>query len=94
MAMTVSTHHRHERAKATDVSDNQAARSARPGCGARGRWRGLAELRSDAPSRRLAARTASGRAAAHRHTQRPGLTKHTRHPEHPWGHKQHEKTGL
>ena len=43
-----------------------------PGCGARGRWRGLAGLRDDAPSRRLAARTARGRAAAHRHTQRPG----------------------
>ena len=32
---------------------------------------GTAGLRADAPSRRLAARTASGRAAAHRHTQRP-----------------------
>ena len=36
-----------------------------PGCGARGRWRGLAGLRADVPSRRLAARTARGRAAAH-----------------------------
>ena len=43
-----------------------------PGCGARGRWRGLAGLRDDAPSQRLAAWTARGRAAAHRHTQRPG----------------------
>ena len=42
--------------------------------GAGGRWQGLAGLRDDAPSRRLAARTASGRAAAHRHTQRPGPT--------------------
>ena len=33
-------------------------------CGARGRRQGLAGLRADAPSRRLAARTASGRAAA------------------------------
>ena len=40
--------------------------------GAGGRWRGLAGLRDDAPSQRLAARTARGRAAAHRHTQRPG----------------------
>ena len=40
--------------------------------GAGGRRRGLAGLRDDAPSQRLAARTASGRAAAHRHTQRPG----------------------
>ena len=42
--------------------------------GAGGRRRGLAGLRDDAPSRRLAARTARGRAAAHRHTQRPGPT--------------------
>ena len=33
-------------------------------CGARGRRQGLAGLRDDAPSRRLAAWTASGRAAA------------------------------
>ena len=46
-----------------------------PGCGARGRWRGLAGLRDDAPSRRLAARTARGRAAAHGHTEQPGPTK-------------------
>ena len=43
-----------------------------PGCGARGRWRGLAGLRGDAPSRRLAARTASGRAAAHGRIEQPG----------------------
>ncbi len=42
------------------------------GCGARGRRQGLAGLRDDAPSRRLAARTASGRAAAHGHAQQPG----------------------
>ena len=42
-------------------------------------------LRGDAPSRRLAARTASGRAAAHGHTKQPGPT---RRPEHPWDHKQ------
>ena len=47
---------------------------AGPGCGARGRWRGLAGLRGDAPSRRLAARTARGRAAAHGHTKQPGPT--------------------
>ena len=35
-----------------------------------------------------------GRAAAHRHTQRPGLTKYTRRPEHQRDHKQHEKTGA
>ena len=70
------------------------------GCGARGRWQGLAGLRADAPSlasatrhrrcggrrrvrraragfeptrrAKLAARTASGRAAAHGHTEQPG----------------------
>ena len=59
--------------------------------GAGGRRRGLAGLRGDAPSRRLAARTASGRAAAHRHTQRPGPTKQPgptsralRRTERPW----------
>ena len=36
--------------------------------------RGLAGLRGDAPSRRLAARTARGRAAAHGHTKQPGPT--------------------
>ena len=45
------------------------ARPAEPVRGAGGRRQGLAGLRDDAPSRRLAARTASGRAAAHRHTQ-------------------------
>ena len=35
-------------------------------------WEGLAGLRGDAPSRRLAARTASGRAAAHGRTKQPG----------------------
>ena len=49
-----------------------AVRTGGPGCGAGGRWRGLAGLRGDAPSRRLAARTASGRAAAHGHVKQPG----------------------
>ena len=40
--------------------------------GAGGRWRGLAGLRADASSRRLAAWTASGRAAALWCTQWPG----------------------
>ena len=43
-----------------------------PGRRARGRWRGLAGQRVDAPSRRLAARTTRGRAAAHGHTKQPG----------------------
>ena len=60
-----------------------------PGCGARGRWRGLAGLRDDAPSRRLAARTARGRAAAHGHTKQPGPAgQHARRPEHQRSHKQ------
>ena len=41
-------------------------------CGAGGRWLGQAGQRDDAPSRRLAARMARGRAAALRHTQRLG----------------------
>ena len=49
-----------------------AGETGEPGCGARGRRRGLAGLRDDAPSRRLAARTTSGRAAAHGHTEQPG----------------------
>ena len=107
-ATAVSIPHRHKRAKATTVSDKQATSPTGPGCGARGRWRGLAGLRADRPSHtsahqappvwrvpegpaavpvgggeawpgfettrraKLAARTARGRAAAHRHTQRPG----------------------
>ena len=54
-----------------------------PGRGARGRRRGLAGLRDDAPSRRLAARTARGRAAAHGHTQQPGPTAHHAAPGTP-----------
>ena len=42
------------------------------GCSARGRRQGLAGLRADAPSRRLAARTASGRAAALGHGEQSG----------------------
>ena len=45
--------------------------SGGPGRNAGGRRQGLAGLRDDAPSRRLAAWTASGRAAAQQHTQRP-----------------------
>ena len=60
-------------------------RNWRACCGARGRRRGLAGLRDDAPSRRLAARTASGRAAAHGHAQQPGPTGTHSSPEHPWG---------
>ena len=51
-----------------------------PGCSARGRWRGLAGLRVNAPSRRLAARTARGRAAAHGHIKQPGPAGQTEQP--------------
>ena len=42
------------------------------------------------PTRRakLAARTASGRAAAHGRTEQPGPKRRTQRQEHPWGHKQ------
>ena len=112
-AMTVSIPHGHKRAKATMVSDHRATWSAAPKRDTRGRRRGLAGQRADAPNHtsthptplvwrapegpaavpvggggawpdneptrraKLAARTARGRAAAHRHTQRPAL----RHPE-------------
>ena len=59
---------------APDPTDVEGAGG--PGCGARGRWRGLAGLRVDAPSRRLAARTARGRAAAHGRTEQPGPRAH------------------
>ena len=51
--------------------------------GVGGRRRGRAGRRADAPSQRRAARTARGRAAAHRHTQRPGPPA----PDRPWAHK-------
>ena len=49
-ATAVSIPHRYQRAKATMVSDNRATWSTGPGCGARGRRRGLAGQRADAPS--------------------------------------------
>ena len=49
-AMPVSTPHRHNHAKATPVSDNRPSWPTGPGCGARGRRRGQAGLRADAPS--------------------------------------------
>ena len=55
-----ATHQRHSTTGVEGVGG-----AGGPGCGARGRWQGLAGLRGDAPSRRLAARTARGRAAAH-----------------------------
>ena len=49
-ATTVSIPHGPKRAKAIAVSDKQATSPTGPGCGAHGRWRGLAGLRGAAPS--------------------------------------------
>ena len=81
-ATAVSTPHRHKCAKATEVSDNRAAcptgLAAAP-VGGGGAWPGFEATRRA----KLAARTARGRAAAHRHTQRPGPSRQaTRRPEH------------
>ena len=63
------------RAKPMSTPGSTGVEGARGTChGVGGWWQGLAGLRDDAPSRRLAARTARGRAAALRHTQRPGPT--------------------
>ena len=62
-ATAVSTPHRHKCAKATEVSDNRAACPTGLGCSARGRRRGLAWLRGDAPSE---ARGADGSRAGRR----------------------------
>ena len=84
-ATAVSIPHRYKRAKAIAVSDHRATWPTGPGCGVRGRWWGLAGLRADAPSQRLAARTARGRAAAYGHTKQPGPedTAHSEGPEAP-----------
>ena len=51
-----------------------------PGCGARGRWRGLTGFRDDAPNEVRSPSLAGGR----------GL----RRPEHPWGRKQPGPAGI
>ena len=66
----------------------RAGFEAGPGCGARGRWRGLAGLRDDAPSE---ARGADGSRAGRRpraHRAARPRSRALRRPEHPWGHKQ------
>ena len=70
-AMAVSVEAQPARAKATGVSHHRAAWPTGPGCGTRGRRRGLAGQRADAPSE---ARGADGSRASrrHRHTQQPG----------------------
>ena len=62
-AMAVSVAARPAPAKVTGVSDKRAAWPTGPGCGARGRRRGLAGLRGDAPSE---ARGADGERAGRR----------------------------
>ena len=60
-----------------------------PGCGARGRWRGLAGLRDDAPS---AARGADGSRAGRRPRAHKAARPHSRirrRPEHQRRHKHH-----
>ena len=56
-----------------------------PGCGARGRWRGLAGLRGDAPSE---ARGADDSRAGRRPRRSPAQQHTTRRPEHQRHHKQ------
>ena len=60
-----------------------------PGCRARGRRRGLAGLRDDAPSE---ARGADGSRAGRRPRAQPAARpkQTTRRPEHRWRHKQHD----
>ena len=69
-------------------------RDRRPGCGARGRWRGLAGLRDDAPSE---ARGADGERAGRRPRAHQAARPHSRirrRPEHQRGHKhRHNKAG-
>ena len=62
---------------------------AGPGCRARGRRRGLAGLRDDAPSE---ARGADGSRAGRRPRAQPAARpkQTTRRPEHRWRHKQHD----
>ena len=73
-----------------------AGGSGGPGCGARGRWRGLAGLRDDAPSE---ARGADGSRAGRRPRAQPAARPHSRirrRPEHQRGHKhkhRHDKAG-
>ena len=64
--------HRHTPAHQAPLVWRAPEDAGGPGCGTRGRRRGLAGLRDDAPSRRLAARAARGRAAAHGGIKQPG----------------------
>ena len=75
-----------------------------PGCGARGRWRGLAGLRDEAPNSDQAPlvwRAPEGpegtgglRGAAPNEVRTPSLAggRALRRPEHPWGHKHQPKS--
>ena len=101
-AMAVSRPRRHSRAQATAVSDKRAAWSTGPDCGTRGRRQGLAavpvgggraraslEIDHSEPQARVW--RSRGRAAAHRHTQRPGPSRQaTRQPKIYRGNEQRE----
>ena len=70
----------HQRLGAAGVEG--AGGTGGPGCGGRGRWRGLARLRDDAPS---AARGADGERAGHRpraHKAARPTGQHVQRPEH------------
>ena len=68
-------------------------RRVRPRCRWAAAGRGRAS-RSTTPSRQARVWRSRGRAAAHRHTQRPGPSRQaTRRPEHPWVHKQRRRSG-
>ena len=75
----------HQRHSTTGVEG--AGGAGGPGCGARGRWRGLAGLRDDAPSEaRGADDSRAGRRPRAQPAARPDRAR--QRPEHPWGHKQ------
>ena len=81
-AIAVSNPHRHQRAKATRVSNHRAAWPTGPGCSTRGRRRGLAGLRADTPSE---ARGADGSRAGRRprahQAARPACTHNDTRPQ-------------
>ena len=85
---------KHTRPKPHPIGGHRVACGARPRCRRAAAGPGRAS-RSTTPSRQARVWRSRGRAAAHRHTQRPAPSRQaTRRPEirwrpeHPWGHKQ------